>query len=144
MKLSDVTTVKNRLGGIIEHEKEAIIAIEELIILCESAGAIKTASTLNNLMQHEKNIITGLKDLANHFENEENRLKSISPELRYPFVSERYGYGHGHQGVREPRARVGVGVSEGIEHQYRGYTVRNTGDMYRGYSVRDRGNITRY
>jgi hypothetical protein len=142
MKLADVTTIKNRLDEIIEHEKDEIVALEDLIIFCESAGAIKTVSTLKNMLQHEKNEIISLKDLVKHFENEENRLMSISPELRYPFVSERYGYGQ--QGVREPRARVGAGVREGIERQYRGYMVRNTGDMYRGYSVRDRGNRTRY
>ena len=124
MQLTDVTTVKNRLGDIIEHEKDEMVTLGDLIIFCESAGAIKTASTLKNLLQHEKNETMILKDLMTHFEKEEARLMSISPESRYPFVSERY-----------------QGVSEGIEQAYKGYMVRNPGDRYRGYAVRERSRM---
>lgn len=124
MQLADVTTIKNRLGEIIQHEKDEIVTLEDLIIFCESAGANSTASTLKNLLQHEKNETINLRDLEKRYENEENRLTSISPELRYPLVSERYG----HRGVRE-----------GIGQEYRGFMVRNTGDRYRGYKVREPG-----
>jgi hypothetical protein len=88
MHLIDVTTIKNRIGEILELKKNEIIAFEDLIIYCESTGAPNAALLLKNNMRKEKEEISSLINMEKTFEQEEARLSSIGPESRYPFVSE--------------------------------------------------------
>lgn len=116
MNLTDVTTIKNKLGELIEYQEDEANKIEILVMMCERAGAIKTVQILKTMLSDEVVERINIENMKKTFEKEEARLLSINPEARYPLVSENYG-------VREAN----------------GYYPR---EPYRGYTVRDRR--TRY
>jgi hypothetical protein len=88
LTLADVITIKNKIGERINYERDDILALKDFITYCEIVGAIKTASTLNDMMQNEIIEYNALKELAKLYQKEEERLTSIGEESRYPFVSE--------------------------------------------------------
>lgn len=94
MRLTDVTTIKNRVGELIDNDKDEIVKLEDLIIFCENVGAINTATSLKKRLEHERYELDDLIVLEGRFGQEEARLISINPELRYPLVSESTGKGY--------------------------------------------------
>jgi len=88
LTLTDVISIKNRIGERIDYERDDILALKDFSSFCEIAGAPNTASTLNDMMQNEIKEYYILKELANLYKKEEARLLSIGPESRYSLVNE--------------------------------------------------------
>lgn len=139
VSLTDVTTIRNRLGDLIEYQEEESTKIETLILMCEKAGAVNTAQRLRLMLSDEVVELTTLQKMEDLFEKEEVRLLSISPESRYPLVSERRSPGIGHE-------YSGYIVRNGnpIEQKYSGYIARSSGSRYRGRGYTARDNRSRY
>lgn len=91
MRLTDVTTIKNRIGELIKYQENESDRLETLIIMCENAGAYNTAQTLRKMLSDEVVELANLAKMERAFEQEEARLLSINPELRYPMVGEGMG-----------------------------------------------------
>lgn len=139
VSLRDVSTIRNRLLDLIEYQEEESTRIETLILICENAGAVNTAQSLRVMLSEEVVELTSLQKMEELYEKEEVRLLSISPEARYPLVSERRSPGIGHE-------YSGYIVRSGnpIEQQYSGYTARSSGGRYRGRGYIARDNRARY
>jgi bacterioferritin (cytochrome b1) len=82
LNINEITTIKNRVRAILEHEKTETSMFSDLIKYCEDVGAVNTATTLINIlnMKNYINVIRSLENMEERIKQEETRLEPITPE----------------------------------------------------------------